>query len=322
MPHVLTVENLRTRFRNGLGYADVVKGISYNIDENEIVGLVGESGCGKTVSQLSVMGLIWYPGEIVGGKVLFDGRDLLGLPPKGKEMGKIRGVKLSMIFQEPSASLNPVLTIGNQMTEMLEKHLRVKHRLARGMAVELLTQVGIRNAERSLEDYPYQFSGGMLQRVMIAMALSCRPKILIADEPTSALDVTTQARVLELLKNMVSRLKTSMMLVTHDLNIVAKYADRVYVMYAGEIVEYGETKDVFDDPCHPYTIDLFHSRHDLCAERSRVSSLKSALYASSMLGKCAFLPRCPSKSRGCLMGQPPLLVRVSDQHYVRCYGTA
>lgn len=323
MPPVLRVENLRTRFRNGSGYVDVVKGISYEVDENEIVGLVGESGCGKTVSQLSVMGLIWPPAEIAGGKILFEERDLLEFPPKGKEMGRIRGAKISMVFQEPAASLNPVLTIGRQMTEVLEKHLGMKHRMAKDRAAELLAQVGIRNARARLGDYPHQFSGGMLQRVMIAMALSCGPKILIADEPTSALDVTTQARILELLNHMVSRMKTSMMLVTHDLEIVARYARRVYVMYAGEIVEYGMTSGVFYSPCHPYTIGLLLSRRRLNNDEKKTPLIvgeDTSPAMTGMSGRCSFLPRCASRSRDCLLEPLPLLTQVKDQHYVRCYG--
>ena len=245
MSELLAVKNLRTRFNTEGGVVKAVDGVSYHIDEQEIIGLVGESGCGKSVSQLSVMQLISTPGEIVGGEVIFEGRDLLKFEANGAEMRSIRGAKIAMIFQEPMTSLNPVLTINQQLTEMLGLHLGMSKEAARKRAVELLNAVGIPSAEKRVDDYPHQFSGGMRQRVMIAMALSCIPKMLIADEPTTALDVTTQAQLFELMKDMVERFDASLIIVTHNLGVVARYAQRIYIMYAGRIVEAGTPRIYF-----------------------------------------------------------------------------
>jgi oligopeptide transport system ATP-binding protein len=260
MTPVLTVENLKTQFKTESGIVKAVDGVSYYIDENEIIGIVGESGCGKSVTQLSVLQLIASPpGEIVSGKVIFEGKNLLEYSPKSPEMYGVRGGKIAMIFQEPMTSLNPVLTINRQLTEMLEMHLDHSRDAARMRAVELLRLVGIPAPEKRIDDYPYQFSGGMRQRVMIAMALSCNPKVIIADEPTTAVDVTTQAQLLELMKSMVREFKTSLIIVTHNLGVVARYAQRIYVMYAGRVVESGTTKDLFSRPRHPYTMGLLKS---------------------------------------------------------------
>jgi ABC-type dipeptide/oligopeptide/nickel transport system ATPase component len=255
---LLSVENLNVRFKVESGYIHAVNGLSYQITENETVALVGESGCGKTASQLSVMRLISHPGEILDGKIIFEGHDLLGYKAKGKEMSAIRGGKIAMVFQEPHSALNPVLTIGRQMTEMLEKHLGMRSKQAKKRAMELLAMVKIPRAGDCLGEYPHQFSGGMLQRVMIAMALSCSPKLLIADEPTSALDVTTQAHVLNLLSRLIGEYKAALVLVTHNLNIVARYAQRIMIMYAGQIVESGASGEVLGNPRHPYTIGLLN----------------------------------------------------------------
>jgi oligopeptide/dipeptide ABC transporter ATP-binding protein len=318
---LLSVENLHTRFKVESGYIHAVNGLSYQVAENETVALVGESGCGKTASQLSVMRLISYPGEILSGKIMFEGHDLLSFKAKGKEMSEIRGGKIAMIFQEPHSALNPVLTIGRQMTEMLEKHLDMGAAEAKKKAVELLAMVKIPDPEGRLKDYPHQFSGGMLQRVMIAMALSCSPNLLIADEPTSALDVTTQAHVLDLLNALVARFKASMILVTHNLGIVAKYAQRTIIMYAGQIVESGDSKDIFNNPRHPYTIGLLNSVPKIHFERkSSLVPIKGAPpYLSEMPTKCAFFPRCESKSNDCCRMPVPSLIEVSDRHYVRCH---
>jgi len=261
MSVLLDVKNLRTHFHTHRGLVKAVDGVSFHINEKEIVGLVGESGCGKSVSMLSVMQLIAIPpGKIVSGSAMFDGHDLLKYKPKGDEMRAIRGAKIAMIFQEPMTSLNPVLTIARQVTETLELHLKMDTQTARKRAVELLKLVGIPEAESRLDNYPHQFSGGMRQRVMIAIALSCNPKILIADEPTTAVDVTTQAQLLELMQEMVNRFNTSLVIVTHNLGVVARYADRIYVMYAGRIVESGLSEDIFLRPLHPYTIGLHEKR--------------------------------------------------------------
>jgi peptide/nickel transport system ATP-binding protein len=320
-PPLLLVENLQTRFKVRSGYIHAVNNISYQIAEHETVALVGESGCGKTASQLSVMRLISHPGEILGGKVLFEGQDLLRLKAKSAELSEIRGRKIAMIFQEPHSAFNPVLTIGRQLAEMLEKHLGMSSSQAKKRSVELLAMVKIPDAEHSFGNYPYQFSGGMLQRVMIAMALSCFPKLIIADEPTSALDVTTQYHVLNLLGTLVSNYGASMVLVTHNLGIAAKYASGIIIMYAGQIVEAGACKDVFGNPRHPYTIGLMR-----CIPRINIDNIS---YITPIQGAppslsaapttCAFLPRCEPRSHNCNYKPVPPLIEVSDRHYVRCH---
>jgi peptide/nickel transport system ATP-binding protein len=321
MPELLNVKNLKIQFKTEGGLVKAVDGISYHIDENETVGIVGESGCGKSVSQLSIIQLISTPGEIVGGEVMFEGRDLLKFEANGSEMRSIRGAKIAMIFQEPMTSLNPVLTINQQLREMLELHLRMNKDAAKKRAIELLGIVGIPSPEKRVEDYPHQFSGGMRQRVMIAMALSCNPKILIADEPTTALDVTTQAQLLKLMKDMVQRFKASLVIVTHNLGIVARYAQRIYVMYAGRIVETGTTKDIFSKPRHPYTIGLLRciTRLDEKVGRKLVPIPGLPPNLINMPSLCAFLPRCTYKTERCMLEPWPQLTCVDDQHYVSCY---
>ena len=318
---LLKVENLRTQFNTEGGVVKAVDGVSYHIDEQEIVGLVGESGCGKSVSQLSVMQLISAPGEIVGGKVIFEGQDLLELKAKGSEMRAIRGAKIAMIFQEPMTSLNPVLTIGRQLTEMLKLHAGKSREAAREGAIKLLSLVGIPSAENRIDDYPHQFSGGMRQRVMIAMALSCNPSILIADEPTTAVDVTTQAELLELMRDMVERFGTSLLIVTHNLGVVARYAQRIYIMYAGRIVESGTTEEIFGDPRHPYTIGLLNCIPRLDQEEGRklvpIEGLPPNLI--NMPSTCAFVPRCSSRSERCMRDPWPPLRHLYGQHYVGCF---
>jgi peptide/nickel transport system ATP-binding protein len=321
MATLLKVENLKTQFKTDAGVVKAVDGISYYVDEQEIVGLVGESGCGKSVSQLSVMQLISAPGEIVGGKVVFEGQDLLKLKAKGPEMRAIRGARIAMIFQEPMTSLNPVLTINQQLTEMFELHAGKSREDAREGSIELLRLVGIPSPEDRIDDYPHQFSGGMRQRVMIAMALSCNPSILIADEPTTAVDVTTQAELLELMTSMVERLGTSLVIVTHNLGVVARYANRIYIMYAGRIVEAGTTEEIFGDPCHPYTIGLLKCIPRLDQEEGRklvpIEGLPPNLI--NMPSTCAFGPRCSSRSPRCLREPWPPLRHLYGQHYVACF---
>jgi peptide/nickel transport system ATP-binding protein len=321
MTELLKVSNLRTQFNTENGVVKAVDGVSYYIDEQEIVGVVGESGCGKSVSQLSVMQLISAPGQIVGGEVVFEGRNLLKFEANGQEMRSIRGGKIAMIFQEPMTSLNPVLTISRQLTEMPELHLGMNPEASRKRAIELLTMVGIPAAESRVDDYPHQFSGGMRQRVMIAMGLSCNPKILIADEPTTALDVTTQAQLLELMKDMVQRFKASLVIVTHNLGVVARYAQRVYIMYAGRIVESGTTKDIFSKPRHPYTLGLLRCIPRLDEEESQklvpIKGLPPNLI--NMPPSCAFLPRCTYKVEQCSREPWPPLTQVGNQHYCSCY---
>lgn len=323
MTALLTVEDLKTYFYTYRGIVKAVDGFSCFLDEGEIIGLVGESGCGKSVSMFSVMQLISSPpGQIVGGKVIFEGQDLLKYKAKGPEMSNIRGGKIAMIFQEPMTSLNPILTINRQMTEMLELHLKIRPQAARGRAIELLRIVGIPDAESRIDDYPHQFSGGMRQRVMIATALSCNPKILIADEPTTAVDVTTQAQLLELMQEMVQHFNTSLIIVTHNLGVVARYAERIYVMYSGRIVESGLSGDIFDHPRHPYTIGLLKCVPQLGETRLNKKLVPIKGLPPSLINMppyCAFLPRCPHRIAKCRHEPWPTLREVGDRHFISCY---
>jgi peptide/nickel transport system ATP-binding protein len=323
MTSILEVKDLKTQFNTEAGVVKAVDGVSYHIDEQEIVGLVGESGCGKSVSQLSVMQLIGAPGKITGGEVMFEGQNILQYQANGAQMRSVRGARIAMIFQEPMTSLNPVLTIGQQLTEMLVLHMKMSDEAARKRAIELMGLVGIPAAASRIDDYPHHFSGGMRQRVMIAMGLSCNPKILIADEPTTALDVTTQAQLLELMKDMVTRFRTSLVIVTHNLGVVARYAHRIYIMYAGRIVEEGTTKDIFGNPRHPYTIGLLKCVPRLDEEEGRklVPIIGLPPNLIRMPPTCAFLPRCTSKIETCTKNLWPELTPVegNSKHFVRCY---
>jgi peptide/nickel transport system ATP-binding protein len=311
---LLQVRNLKTHFHTMTGTVKAVDGISYDIDEGEVVGLVGESGCGKSVSQLSVLQLIPSPpGEIVDGEVIFQGQDLLKYKADGEKMRSVRGGNIAIIFQEPMTSLNPVLTIAEQLMEGMELHLKMDRQTARKRAIELLEMVGIPDPKVRIDNYPHQFSGGMRQRVMISMALSCQPKILIADEPTTAVDVTTQAQLLEILMDMVRRFRCSLVLVTHNLGIVARYANRIYVMYAGNIVESGTSKEIFADPRHPYTIGLLQSVPRLDQARGR-----QLIPILGMPPMCAFLPRC-THNETCQNKPAPALRLISGSHYIRCH---
>ena len=318
---LLTVENLKTYFYTDFGLVKAVDGVSYYLNEKEIIGIVGESGCGKSVSQLSMLQLIPSPpGRIVDGRVNFEGKNLLEFPANGPEMRSTRGGKIAMIFQEPMTSLNPTLSVFQQLSEMLELRLQMDAEMQRKRAVELLHQVGIPDGERRIDDYPHQFSGGMRQRVMIAMALSCNPKILIADEPTTAVDVTTQAQLLQLMQNMVNQYNTSLVIVTHNLGVVARYAERIYVMYAGRIVESGTCDDIFNHPKHPYTIGLLKCVPRLDEEEDRKLVPIEGLPPNQidMPPTCAFLPRCPYSIDKCREEPWPPLRLVNGQ-YVSCY---
>jgi oligopeptide/dipeptide ABC transporter ATP-binding protein len=323
MEALLTVENLKTYFNTYHGKVKAVDGVSLYINSKEIIGVVGESGCGKSVSMLSLMQLIpTPPGEIVDGKVIFDGKNLLEYKSKGDVMCAVRGGKIAMIFQEPMTSLNPVLTINRQLTETLEWHLGMNPQAARLRAIDLLKMVGIPEAEKRIDGYPHQFSGGMRQRVMIAMAISCNPKLLIADEPTTALDVTTQAQILELMKEMTRSINTSLIIVTHNLGVVARFAERIYVMYAGRIVESGLSDDIFDNPHHPYTIGLLNCVPQLGETSSTrklvpIKGLPPNLI--DMPPTCAFLPRCVYQINRCKKEPWPQLRQVGAQHYISCY---
>ena len=320
MVKLLEVIELATHFYTAEGVVKAVDGVSYDLEEGETLGLVGESGCGKSVSALSVMRLIpWPPGKIVGGQVLFDGENLLDLADAG--MRRIRGNKIAMVFQEPMTSLNPVLTIGRQLTETLELHLRMDKRSARQRAAELIQMVGIPDAERRLSQYPHQFSGGMRQRIMIAMALSCNPKLLIADEPTTALDVTIQAQILELMKTLCRDFGTALIIITHNLGVVARYADRVNVMYAGKIVERGTAREIYGDPRHPYTLGLLHSVPRLDEPRKQkldpIEGQPPDLI--ELPPGCSFRERCRFAVDRCAVEVPPLM-DVSNGHTSACWG--
>ena len=316
---LLEVKELKTRFFTQDGVVNAVNGISYTLQESEALGIVGESGCGKSVSVLSIMRLIPDPpGKIVGGEVLFDGRDLLKLQPD--EIRQIRGNKIAMIFQDPMTSLNPVLTIGRQVSEALELHLGMDKKQSRGRTVELLELVGIPEALERVDDYPHQFSGGMRQRVMIAMGLSCNPQILIADEPTTALDVTIQAQIVELVKRLRDEIGMAVIWITHDLGVVAGFAEKVIVMYAGYIVEMASVKDLYGDPRHPYTRGLLASLPRLDAEtREQLKSIEGLPPDLIALPKgCPFAARCEYVMDKCLEENPPL-EPVGPDHYIACW---
>jgi peptide/nickel transport system ATP-binding protein len=305
-----------------MGTVHAVDGLSYRLFENEIVGIVGESGCGKSASQMAVMQLLQSPpGFVSGGEVIFQGRDLLRFERRGVEMRAVRGGQIAMIFQEPMTSLNPVTTIGHQLVEAVRLHCGLGKQSGRERAIELLRMVGIPAAESRVDDYPHQFSGGMCQRVMIAMGLSCGPQILIADEPTTALDVTTQAQMLKLMTGLVHETGTSLVIVTHNLGVVARYVQRIYVMYAGRVVEEGCTKDIFARPRHPYTVGLLKSvpRLDEVQGTRLVPIEGMPPNLIDMPGTCAFLPRCPYAVERCRVEPWPELTSVGDGHHIRCY---
>ncbi|MFB3150084.1 MAG: ABC transporter ATP-binding protein [Alphaproteobacteria bacterium] len=307
MAKLLELEDLKTQFFTTAGTVKAVDGVSYDVEKGETVGIVGESGCGKSVSALSILRLIPDPpGKIVGGKILFMGRNLLEL--SDVEIRKVRGHDIAMVFQEPMTSLNPVLTIGRQITETLEHHMGIEREEADARAVELLGMVGISDAERRLKQYPHHFSGGMRQRVMIAMALSCEPKLIIADEPTTALDVTIQAQILELMKDLTRRLGVALIIITHNLGVVARYADRVNVMYAGKIVEKGSARQIYHNPSHPYTLGLLASVPRLDHKRgTKLVPIVGQPPDLTLLDQgCAFRPRCRFAVDRCTHEIPPL----------------
>ncbi|ABQ88849.1 ABC transporter ATP-binding protein [Roseiflexus sp. RS-1] len=316
---LLVVKNLETQFKTQDGIVKAVNNVSFHVDRGETLGIVGESGSGKSVTSLSIMRLIPNPpGRIVGGQIIFDGDNLLDYTEE--EMRHIRGNRIAMIFQDPMTSLNPVLTIGRQITESLELHMKLTPKEARNRAVELLQMVGIPGAERRLDDYPHQFSGGMRQRVMIAMALSCNPELLIADEPTTALDVTIQAQILELIQRLQHELGTAVIIITHDLGVVAGMADRVIVMYAGRVVEEGPTEEIFARPRMPYTIGLLRSIPRLDEEEGRtltpIRGLPPDLINLPQI--CPFSPRCDYFIPGTCDQQVPPLREVVPGHKAAC----
>jgi peptide/nickel transport system ATP-binding protein len=320
---LLEIRNLKTYFNTHRGLVKAVDGVSLSVDEKEIIGVVGESGCGKSVTMLSAMQLIAVPpGRVVDGTVMFEGTDLLKYTAKGDEMTSIRGGKISMVFQEPMTSLNPVLTIGRQLTEGPEAHLALDSRSARARAIELMALVGIPDGARRLGDYPHQFSGGMRQRVMIAMALSCNPRIVIADEPTTALDVTTQAQLLELMTDMVDRFGTSLIIVTHNLGVVARHVQRIYVMYSGRVVESGPSEEIFEHPRHPYTIGLLNCVPRLGETRKKRKLIPIVGLPPNLINmpdRCAFFPRCSARIDRCAKEPWPALSSRGEGHFAACY---
>ena len=319
MPPLLQVKDLRTHFYTEEGLVKAVDGVSYDVQEGETLALVGESGCGKSISALSLLKLIPIPpGRIVSGEVLFEGEDLMKLSED--EIRKIRGNRISMVFQEPMTSLNPVLTIGKQMTEALELHLKLNREAATARAIQLLEMVGVAEAERRITDYPHQFSGGMRQRVMIAMAMACNPKLLIADEPTTALDVTIQAQVLEVMARLSREFGTAVIIITHNLGVVARYADRVNVMYAGRIIEMSTAGEVYRDPRHPYTLGLLKSvpRLDQVTDEKLVPIEGLPPDLGHLPPGCAFYARCTYRIDKCREEYPPFAL-VSDNHYAACW---
>jgi len=316
---LLKVENLQTQFFTSAGVVRAVDGISYDVAPGETVAVVGEAGCGKSVGAMSILRLIPNPpGRIVGGSIKFDGKDLLAL--SDAEMRDIRGRDIGMIFQEPMTSLNPVLSIGRQLTETLEHHLGVSRQDADKRARELLGLVGISEPDRRLKQYPHHLSGGMRQRVMIAMALACEPKLIIADEPTTALDVTIQAQILELMKNLTRQMGVAMIIITHNLGVVARYADRVNVMYAGRIIESGTAHEIYHSPKHPYTLALLRSVPRM--DQPRGEKLMPVEGQPPDLTKlddgCSFRPRCGFAVDKCARAAPDL-EEVRNGHITACW---
>jgi oligopeptide/dipeptide ABC transporter ATP-binding protein len=317
---LLEVRDLYTEFRTGAGVVPAVDGISYTVERGETVAIVGESGSGKTAGALSILRLIPDPpGRITEGQVLFAGRDLLRL--SGEEIRQVRGSDIGMIFQEPMTSLNPVLTIGRQITETLEQHRGADRAAAQKRAVELLGLVGIADPVRRLKQYPHQLSGGMRQRIMIAIALSCDPKMIIADEPTTALDVTIQAQILELMKQLTHRLDVALIIITHNLGVVARYANRVNVMYAGRIVESGPSAEIYHNPRHPYTMALLRSVPRLDRPRqARLDPVDGQPPDLTRLdGGCSFRPRCRFAVEACARSRPPLEPAGTGSHLAACF---
>jgi len=318
MKNLLEVKNLKTHFYTEDGVVPAVDGVDFNLKPGQTLGIVGESGCGKSITSMSIMRLIpTPPGKIVDGEIRFDGKNIVTLSEA--EMRRIRGNDIAMIFQEPMTSLNPVFTIGSQIMESIKLHQNMDKKAAREKCIEMLKLVGIPRAEEVVDDYPHQFSGGMRQRAMIAMALSCNPKLLIADEPTTALDVTIQAQIIELMKELKEKLNTAIMLITHDLGVVAEMADHVIVMYAGRIVEDANVIDLFKDPKHPYTVGLMKSKPNLEGNVKRLEVIQGSVpNPLAMPDGCAFHPRCIHAMKIC-QRQVPELKSIGTGRKVRCW---
>ncbi len=319
MGELIHVKDLRTSFFTPEGEVRAIDGVSFSIDEGKTLGLVGESGCGKSVTSLSIMRLIASPpGKIVGGEIFYRGRDLLRL--NNEAMRKIRGNEISMIFQEPMTSLNPVFTVGNQIGEAIKLHQGLGKKETRAKTIDMLRLVKIADPESRVDAYPHQLSGGMRQRVMIAMALSCNPSLLIADEPTTALDVTIQAQILELMKELQTEIGMALLLITHDLGVVAEQADDVAIMYAGKLVEKAATPAIFSRPLHPYTAGLLHSLPGASgAKKKRLDAIPGMVPSPLNLPSgCRFRDRCPKAAGICAEGEPELLEKETG-HWVACH---
>lgn len=303
---LLCVENLSVKFKTLEGMQTAIQGVSFEVMEGEVFCLVGESGCGKSLTSLSIMGLVERPGIVAADAISLDGQDISRM--KEPALRKLRGNKMSMIFQEPLTSLNPLFTVGNQMDEVFRLHQKASHAKARQLSIDMLRFVGIPDPESVYKRYPAALSGGMRQRVMIAMALSCKPKLLIADEPTTALDVTIQKQILKLMKDMRRELGTAIIFITHDLSVVAEMADRVAVMYAGQIVEQASVYDLFREPLHPYTKGLINSTIKLGDSRGRLPTIAGTVPPiSKMVAGCRFHPRCPYATPACRETAPPVI---------------
>ncbi|MBN8210621.1 ABC transporter ATP-binding protein [Bacillus sp. NTK071] len=314
---VLNVSKLKTHFFTDDGEIPAVDSVDFHINKGEVLGIVGESGSGKSVTSLSIMQLIQAPGKVVGGEITYKGENLL--TKSEKEMRKIRGNEIGMIFQEPMTSLNPVFRIGNQLIEGIRIHKKWSKKKSWEHAISILKLVGLPRAEELMNEYPHQLSGGMRQRVMIAMAMACDPEVLIADEPTTALDVTIQAQILELMKKLNRETNTSIILITHDLGVVAEICDRIVVMYSGKIVEQGKTKDIFQQPKHPYTIGLIESVPDVRVRKDRLYSIPGNVPKPGSIHKgCHFAPRCSFAFDKCFEEDPILLDAGSNQQ-ARCW---
>ncbi len=320
-PPLLQVKNLKTYFYTEDGIVRAVDGVDFEVRSGEVLGLVGESGCGKSVTSLSIMQLISKPGKVVEGEILLDGTDLLTLPEK--EMVKVRGNKISMIFQQPQTALNPVFKVGDQIAEVLNIHQSLGKEAGHKRAVEMLKKVGIPDAERRVEAYPHELSGGMAQRVMIAMALACLPELLIADEPTTALDVTIQAQILDLMRGLRTDMGTAVILITHDLGVVAEMCERVAVMYAGEIVEQADVNPLFEHPLHPYTLGLIGSIPILGEVKERLDVIPGSVpNLVNLPPGCRFAPRCQARIKYGLnicTDRKPDLIEAESGHKVRCW---
>ncbi len=314
---ILSVENLETSFFTPWGEVKAVRGVSFQIPKGKVVGIVGESGSGKSVTAYSILQILSGTGEVVGGSVNFDGEELIGIKEKGME--KIRGNKISIVFQDPMTSLNPVFTIGHQLSEAIMLHTNRGQKQAKERAIEMLNLVGVSAPQRRVRQYPHQLSGGMRQRVMIAMALACEPDILIADEPTTALDVTIQAQILDLMKDLQKKLGMSILLITHDLGVVAQMCDNVIVMYAGQVCEQGTVEDIFYHPQHEYTKGLLRSVPTASDEYTRLQPIGGAGVDLTNLPKgCPFAPRCGEAMKVCARINPALTLS-GGEHYSRCW---